>query len=150
MPPLSNRDLLFVLKTELQQSKIKLSSTQIKQILKYSKGFGGRVRDVCQQLNSGMTFNKIINISKKERYEKAGIEKIFTKTEFLIYKKLVENEQKVISKDELASIINPQSSGGGVSNEAIDQTIARIRKKLKKYKIEKSIITKHGIGFYTN
>jgi DNA-binding winged helix-turn-helix (wHTH) protein len=51
-------------------------------------------------------------------------------TEYRVIEHLVTHTNTVVSRDDIAGIIAPESDGSGVSNEAIDQCVSRIRKKI--------------------
>ncbi|MCA9391657.1 winged helix-turn-helix transcriptional regulator [candidate division WWE3 bacterium] len=68
-------------------------------------------------------------------------------TEFRIIEHLVRNTGKIVTRDELAAIISPDSEGAGVSNESIDQYISRLRKKISLISDGEIIKTVFGRGY---
>lgn len=70
--------------------------------------------------------------------------KNLTKQEFKLLSLLFEKKGTIVDRDEIATLLNPDSKGAGVSNEAIDQLISRLRKTIGENKIN----TKHGVGYF--
>lgn len=138
---------------------LKLSKEEIQSVVNVANGFPKTIKQLLTQRLAGVELEQAIkNISaikpentkgkdKKENYIDI-IEKNMTKSEQLIFKELLKSEGAVAKRDELAAILSPESEGEGVSNEAIDQVISRIRKALKKLDLPYSIITARGIGYY--
>lgn len=50
--------------------------------------------------------------------------------EYKILEHLYQKKDNLVSRDELATLIAPESAGAGVSNESIDQYISRLRRKI--------------------
>lgn len=155
LPPLSKIDILHVLEDEIKRNSVKFSLTEKEKIVEFCKGKGGKIRDIVLQVSQGENLSQILNIKTNEsnltdntKIDLTNLQKLLTKFEYLIFVKLYEKTGAIISKNEIAEIISPQSEGAGVSNEAIDQIITRLRKKLKENGINLSIINKHGIGYY--
>lgn len=150
LPPLSKKDANHVLNNEAKKCSIVFTQSEKNKIIKYSKGYGGKIRDVCQQVLLGKNLNSILNKNPKVVIKNPALDykKILTKLEYLVFSELLTQKENIVTKNKIAELINPTSEGGGVSNEAIDQIIKRLRKKLKDNKVPKKISTKHGIGYY--
>ncbi|MBN2015255.1 winged helix-turn-helix domain-containing protein [Candidatus Dojkabacteria bacterium] len=67
--------------------------------------------------------------------------------ELLVYKKLQTRKGEVVTRDEIARILWKDAEDEKYSNWAIDKTISRIRKKLKKHGAVVSIITVRNQGY---
>lgn len=80
-------------------------------------------------------------INKKVLLNKAEIP--LTKKEFEILKLLLENRNRVFTRDEMLSRV--WSGEEGVLNRTIDVNITRLRKKIGPY--EKNIVTRLGYGY---
>lgn len=73
--------------------------------------------------------------------------KLLTNSEYKLFKALVHNCGSILDRTTIAELLSPESSGNGVSNEAIDQLICRLRKSLSTYGAVK-IHTKTGGGYF--
>jgi thymidylate kinase len=73
--------------------------------------------------------------------------KMLTGLEFKLLTLFVNSSGNLIYRDTIAQIVSPNSEGDGVSNEAIDQLVCRLRKALGNT-CSLQIHTKHGIGYY--
>ncbi len=73
------------------------------------------------------------------------IENDFTKNESLLLKLFVKQDA-LVSRDDIALVIAPDGMSG-VTDELIDQSISRLRKKLKKLKLGYIIKTIRGRGY---
>jgi len=67
----------------------------------------------------------------------------FTKKEFEILKLLIENKNRLFTREELLARVWKEEAF--VLNRTIDVNITRIRKKIGPY--EKNIVTKLGLGY---
>jgi len=76
------------------------------------------------------------------------IEQTLTATEFLIFKFMHSHQQKVIPREKLIAAGWPTDTAEGVSDQALDQVIFRIRKKIQPYNFQ--IRTVHGRGHILN
>lgn len=68
--------------------------------------------------------------------------------EFSIMKLLISNKGNVVSKDDLSDKVWSGSLNSGVSDEAIEQAIKRLREKLSGLGVENNIKTLRGRGYY--
>lgn len=76
------------------------------------------------------------------------IDVYFSKKEHNVLRELVNQKGKIVSRDRIAEIIWSKDTDEKYSDWAIDQTIARIRKKLGKlYVSPKNILTARGKGY---
>lgn len=152
LPPLSKEDSLHVLVDELERNNLELPKSEKEKIVDFCNGKGGKIRDIVLQISHGLNLNQILqiktNVTNNSNIDVTLFQKILTKYEYLIFIKLSKITGAIISRDEIAEILSPASNGAGVSNEAIDQIITRLRKKLKENGINYRIINKHGIGYY--
>lgn len=152
LPPLNRSDCENVLEDELKINNIELSKSEKKSILTSCEGRDGKIRDIVLQISHGSSLNQILQVKSKAK-DNSNInttlfQKMLTKYEYLVFKKLSEKMGAIISRDEIAEILSPANKGAGVSNEAIDQIVTRLRKKLKKNGINFGILNKHGIGYW--
>lgn len=69
-----------------------------------------------------------------------------TKHEYFILKFLLENKNKIFTRQELLNVLNKPF----VSLRVIDTLISRLRKKLEEYGIYIKTKTGFGYGFFTN
>jgi len=72
-----------------------------------------------------------------------GEEIRFTKKEFEILKLLIENKNRIFTREELLTCVWPEEAF--VLSRTIDVNITRIRKKIGPY--EQNIVTKLGLGY---
>jgi len=143
---------------------IRLNKKQVEYLAKKSKGSPLVVKQTLLKVLEGLSLQKALNQRKTKIEPKKYLEfeknqkttkqnlreyqKFLTRNEYLFLEKLISNIGLIVTRDELAYVLSPQSQGEGVSNEAIDQIISRLRKDLKK--INKNIIIKNkrGVGYY--
>lgn len=71
-----------------------------------------------------------------------------TKKEYLVFKAVYEKKGEIVTKDQIAEILSPDSNGDGVSDESIDQLISRLRKSIRQANLTIQIKTKRGVGYY--
>ena len=90
----------------------------------------------------------ILEIYLMEDIEKNGYtnDQSLTKNEDLIYSLLLKNKNEIVSKEEIAKTIWGNSVQNKYSDWAIDQTLKRLRVKLKKINPDIRIETKRGRG----
>jgi two-component system phosphate regulon response regulator PhoB len=117
----------FSLREMVARIKVIISRTEDKKLITF------------QQLS----YNKlIIDLARKQvLLDEKEIQ--FTKKEFEILKLLMENKNRLFSREELLQKIWPEESF--VLSRTIDVNITRIRKKIGPY--EKNIVTKLGLGY---
>lgn len=85
---------------------------------------------------------KIITIQGKEP------SRPLTKLEFTLFSFFLRNPNKVFSRDEIAVAVWGKDEAVGVSNQAIDQIVSRLRKKIKQNGVkEDTIKTIRGRGY---
>lgn len=107
-------------------------------------------------LNSGVNMTQGTNSNSTQIMidgsfgELRDLQKIMTKNEYLFFQELFINFDSIVSRDTLANLLSPESSGEGVSNEAIDQIISRVRRVLKAHKLPYAIYNRRGVGYYLN
>lgn len=75
-----------------------------------------------------------------------ALKKQLTKSEFTLLDLLIKREGQIVSREEIAQQIYPESNINGVSNESIDQIVSRLRKALGND--GKVIKTKPKIGYF--
>ncbi len=75
------------------------------------------------------------------------LSQILTKQETELMKYLIVNQGRVCKRDEIASVIWGQNSMEGITNEAIDQVVSRLRSKIEENEKPEYLITLRGIGF---
>lgn len=127
-------------KTILDMAKVlnvKAPGNKINQIIKDSHGFPAEAKKLLAEL-------AIPNHVRNKHY----IQKILTKNEIIVYELLLSRKGEIITRDEIATILNPKTQGSGVSNMAIDQMLSRIRKKIRTEGYETEIKSKKGIGYF--
>lgn len=90
-----------------------------------------------------LSYDKLkVNLAKKQvLLEEKEIQ--FTKKEFEILKLLLENKNRLFTREELLKCVWPDEAF--VLSRTIDVNITRIRKKIGTY--EKNIVTKLGLGY---
>ncbi len=91
-----------------------------------------------------LSYDKLkVNLTKKQvLLEEKEIQ--FTKKEFEILKLLLENRNRLFTREELLKRIWPDEAF--VLSRTIDVNITRIRRKIEPY--DKNIVTKLGLGYY--
>ncbi len=74
------------------------------------------------------------------------LKKQLPKSEFTLLELLISKNGEIVTRDEIAAFLYPDSNLNGVSNESIDQTVSRLRKSIG----EKGnlIKTKARVGYY--
>lgn len=73
--------------------------------------------------------------------------KYFTRNQYLFFKKLYENKGEVVTREDFANLLSPQSKGVGVSNNSIDQNITRVRKVISETRLPFIVRSKRGVGY---
>ena len=109
-----------------------------------------RVNAVINRINTKkgentkvISFEKLnMNLTNKQVIVE-GEEIRFTKKEFEILKLLIENKNRIFTREELLTCVWPEEAF--VLSRTIDVNITRIRKKIGPY--EQNIVTKLGLGY---
>ncbi|OGC53814.1 hypothetical protein A3D91_03720 [candidate division WWE3 bacterium RIFCSPHIGHO2_02_FULL_38_14] len=125
---------------------LKLNKKETDQIIKLSKGNPSN----CKKLLLKKHFGEDLLITETDKDEKILEKAIMemSKSEYLIFKKLIESKGKLVEKDDIAEILSPQSHGSGVSDAAISQIVKRVREACDENEINLVIKTKRGMGYY--
>jgi DNA-binding response OmpR family regulator len=121
----------------------KFTEKQIQEAIEYSQGFVYKAKEFLSKELSGSNL-----IIEQEPLSSENLQRILTKNEYAVFNILLCNKEDIVTRQEIAKILSPQSEGTGVSEMAIDQTISRIRSSLEKAHAGFEIITKRGVGFY--
>ncbi len=91
--------------------------------------------------------NKFEIIDNRLCWHGVDFEEHFSETELDILKGLIERQGNVLTRDEIAKIIWGDNASSEYSSWAIDKSISRLRKKIKKLSIDSSMIkTLRGRG----
>lgn len=153
--PLNKKDWQWVINDMAKQFDVVLSKTDIQDIRESCKGNLLLAKEVITNRHMKIVWKEsepdaeLARISIKEGYLVSGnkvIENEFTKNESLIFKLFIQ-KGVLVSRDDIANIIAPKVFGDGVTDELIDQSISRLRKKLRKLKITYHIRTVRGRGY---
>ncbi len=88
--------------------------------------------------------NLTINL-KRGTIENKDQEIILTKNEMIIFSYLLENKNRIISRDELMTSL--WNSNEYINDNALTVNISRLRNKLKEAGIENAIETRKGLGY---
>jgi len=92
--------------------------------------------------------NQLSLANNKINYKNTDISYLFSRQEKNILMNLIENQGKIVTREEIAKVIWQNSWADNYSDWAIDKHISRIREKLKSAGLSKNIInTKKGLGF---
>lgn len=86
----------------------------------------------------------IINL-KRGTIENKNQEIVLTKNEIIIFSYLLENKNRITSRDELMTIL--WNSNEYINDNALTVNISRLRNKLKEAGIENAIETRKGLGY---
>lgn len=152
MGPLDKEELRLNIRHFAIQQNLELTDQEVNIIENASGGHPKYIKQILTDMLIGKTALEALDILKEESYDENTILDIaiknFTKGEYMIFRELLLNKGRVITRDEIAQLMNPESIGEGVSNESIDQLISRIRKSIKKSKINIEIKTRRGVGYY--
>jgi len=157
--PLKKEESIVTTINLAKNLNMQITDTEVEQVVTVVKGYPRIIRQILTQKLSGISIkDAILSIQKpvesqrsvlnKEGNSIDTIEKNMTKNEQIVLKEMLKSNGAVVKRDELAVLLSPESQGGGVSNEAIDQIVSRIRKALKKLKLPYSVVTARGIGYY--
>jgi|GEM_PF-4874338 len=138
------------------QYDVEISDEEVSKMVEVSGGYPRYIKQLLSHKLAGVDIDKaIINIQnlnmgidKNDDYFLDTAIKNMTKAEFMFFEELYYKKDKVIVRDRFAYLLSPTSEGEGVSNEAIDQVISRLRKKLEELKFPFHIKTQRGIGYY--
>lgn len=167
--PQSLEQITNTIKQFEQIYNIKLNEEQRLIVAKKSNGTPLFVKQVLIEIKSGTNFEQAIlkfsnnivtttrteagdvNINKQSQNEdKSEIKdfrKFFTRNQYLFFVELLKHLDQIVDRNELAIILSPESEGSGVSNNAVDQTINRLRQILAKENLPYQIISKRGVGY---
>ncbi len=75
-----------------------------------------------------------------------SLKKKITKSEYLLIELLHEKKGAIVTRDEIISYLYPDDNKNGISNEAIDQIVSRLRKSLG---ADRGLLkTKPKVGYY--
>lgn len=138
------------------QYDVEISDEEVEKMVQASGGYPRYIKQLLSHKLAGVDIDKaIINIQnlnmgidKNDDYFLDIAIKNMTKAEYMFFEEMYYKKDKVIVRDRFAHILSPESEGQGVSNEAIDQVISRLRKKLEDLKFPFKIKTQRGIGYY--
>lgn len=107
-----------------------------------------RIGAVLKRLNSGtdiLAFKDLtINISKGI-IKKDSVEIILTKNEMIIFNYLVNHQNKIVTRDELMTVL--WNNEEFINDNALTVNISRLRAKLKEIGYENAIDTRKGMGY---
>lgn len=103
-----------------------------------------------QYLQNTTPTQSTLQITKGNVFKNDKITEHLSNNEYKILNYLFQHQNSIITRDQLAKILSPESSGQGVSNETIDQHISRIRKKLSEPSNSQLLQTIHGRGYMLN
>ena len=125
---------------------LKINKKETEQIIKLSKGSPSNCKKLLLKKHLGEDLI-ITDTDKGEKIlEKAIME--MSKSEYLVFKSLIESKGKLVEKDNIAEILSPKSHGSGVSDAAISQIVKRVREACEENAINVIIKTKRGMGYY--
>lgn len=146
-----------------------VTAAETDRIVDVGGGYGKKIKVILSKIAGGMTIDEAISAQQQEEMSERGIreklpdtispsqenhdslfiaQKALTKNEYLVFQELFTHLGSVVTKDTLADLLSPESDGIGVSNEAIDQVISRLRKALIREKLSFTIENKHGVGYF--
>lgn len=157
LEPFTHDEAIENLKHFAKVQNVTLSENDLELLAKATKGYAKHIRQLLNEMMVGKSAQEAIEITRPSNivYDSGGIDalldkamKTLTKSEFLVFKELYLGRGKVVTRDQLASILNPETEGLGVSNESIDQIVSRVRKALAEAHIDIDIKTKRGIGYF--
>lgn len=156
MGPLSENEMGEMINRQCANLEIELSDKEKELIKKVSKG----VPKTIKKMLSDKLITGGIETSAEVRVDDVGefnsddlcktVQKFLTKNEYLFFQELCRNCPNTVARDDFARLLSPESAGEGVSNEAIDQVVSRLRKTLDgmKVKVPYKITNKRGVGYY--
>jgi hypothetical protein len=135
---------------------VDISENEMVKMVEASNGFPKYIKQFLSYKIANINIDKaIINIQnlnrgidKNDDYFLEKAIKNMTKAEYMFFEEMYHRKDKVIVRDRFAELLSPGSNGEGVSNEAIDQVISRLRKKLKNLIFPFKVKTQRGIGYY--
>ena len=160
--PQSTEQILITVQQFKKTYNLALTNEQELLLAKKSKGSPLFVKQVLITIKSGDSFEKslkkYLSLDKKEldnnnaKTETEDLRvrefrKFFTKNQYLFFVELLKHINQIVDRNELAIILSPESGGSGVSNNAVDQTINRLRQILTKENLPYQIISKRGVGY---
>ncbi len=142
---------------EVAKMGINISNDEKLKIIELANGVPREIKRLVSDLFSGKELRALEiqdkpietpNFPQQEDLLEVA-QRSLTKNEYLFFSKLCSmKDNRVLHRDEIANIISPESSGAGVSNEAIDQLVSRTRKALSLINPDIEIKTKRGLGYY--
>ncbi|MBI4091187.1 winged helix-turn-helix transcriptional regulator, partial [candidate division WWE3 bacterium] len=102
---------------------------------------------VSKQKDNVFYFDEDLNaIYKKDR----DLSEELTRKETELLKYLITNSGKICKRDEIAQVIWGSESLEGITDEAIDQVVSRLRSKIEDSAQHNYLTTIRGIGFKFN
>lgn len=107
-----------------------------------------RIGAVLKRLNSNfepLKFKDLTINTSKGSIKKDNIEILLTKNEMLIFSYLVQHQEKIVSRDELMTIL--WDNDEFINDNALTVNISRLRAKLKEIGYEDAIETRKGMGY---
>lgn len=136
--------------------EVDITDEEVEKMVEASGGYPRFIKQLLSHKVAGVDIDKaIINIQnlnmgidKNDDYFLDTAIKNMTKAEYMFFEEMYYKKDKVIVRDRFAHILSPESEGQGVSNEAIDQVVSRLRKKMEQLKFPFHIKTQRGIGYY--
>ncbi|NTV30749.1 hypothetical protein HGA91_02090 [candidate division WWE3 bacterium] len=130
--------------TERDQLELKKLS-QLGVINEKKKVFSSRLADFITENHPALYLDDVTG----EVYKKGvRIDDIFTPNEYKFFRYMYEHHGRVIDRDEIAEAVWEVRKEQGVSDEAIDQLVSRLRDKVETDKYNpKHLITVRGRGF---
>ena len=107
-----------------------------------------RIQNIFKRINSNLDYLKYKNISfdlKSGVVKKDNLKVELTKNEMIIFNYLLTNKNKIISRDELMTIL--WNNNEYINDNSLTVNISRLRKKLDDLKSDVVIETRKGCGY---
>ena len=107
-----------------------------------------RIQNIFKRINSNLNYLKYKNISfdlKSGVIKKNNLKVELTKNEMIIFNYLLTNKNKIISRDELMTIL--WNNNEYINDNSLTVNISRLRKKLDDLKSDVVIETRKGCGY---
>lgn len=115
----------------------------IREVSARIKAIFRRIEARNPEISSDIRFGELIMNLANKKVVMGSAEISFTKKEFEILRMLLENRNRVFTREEILSRVWPDEEG--VLNRTVDVNITRLRKKIGMY--EKNIVTRLGYGY---
>jgi len=149
--PLDKSEYINLINHFEKTNKEKFTTEEVEILWEYSKGTPKLIKTGLSYKLLKFDFTELVKKSDKSVNNDEILNlahKTLTNNEFKVFEEMYQNIGKVITRDRIANILSPQSEGAGVSNEAIDQIVSRLRKRVKALNIDINVINKRGVGYY--